>query len=113
MEGLQVINRWVQRMNKLFGSESDRDLWFWVVQEDGDVVSIPVGYAHTVINLKKCVKLAMDILPKGKLHCCLLSYFHVWRQISEKRTLVTKGYLPVLTAACTHFKVEPCLKNKK
>ena len=74
-EGYKLLD---ERMNECFGDQEDKKLWQWIIQEDGDLVSVPLGFGHTVVNLRKCVKIAMDILPHGRLHRCMISYFLVW-----------------------------------
>lgn len=41
---------------------------FVVEQSHGDMLKIPVGYAHAVVNLNPNVKLAIDFLEEGCLH---------------------------------------------
>ena len=82
-------------------------MWTWIDQYHGDMVKVPVGFAHTVLNMQKCVKIAMDVCPAGELHRCTLSYQHAWRQFYDAvESGLTDSYLPYMQAAVKVFDIK-------
>ena len=59
----------------------------WVVkQHHGDIIHIPIGYAHTVTNGSPCYKVAMDFLPTGNFYQCMIAHLFVHRKLGNKHT---------------------------
>lgn len=48
-------------------------------QQPGDMVTVPCGWPHQVVNMQSCVKIACDISRPDNLHCCLAS----WKLVSS------------------------------
>jgi hypothetical protein len=66
----------------------------WVVeQHHGDSVHIPIGYAHVVTNVGPCVKVAMDYVPIGHFHQCMISHLFVQQQFNSK---LTEDYMSII-----------------
>lgn len=60
----------------------------WVIdQKHGDVIYIPPGYAHAVVNMTPSFKVAMDFIPEGTLFQCMISQVLVHTVIGRKLTI--------------------------
>ena len=80
----------------------------WVVEQNhGQVVQVPVGYAHAVTNRGRNMKIARDCVVPGQLHRCILSYIFLWRKM-ERLTDEYVQFVPISTNGLL-----PYLKKKK
>jgi hypothetical protein len=74
----------------------------WVVeQKHGDTVHVPIGYAHVVTNVGPCVKVAMDYVPVGHFHQCMISHLFVQRQFNSK---LTEDYVSIINHTWEKFR---------
>lgn len=59
-------------MRRLVGDDRVKDYVQLVEQKHGDVVEVNPGWAHAVINVKPCLKLAYDRLIQKDMPLCAL-----------------------------------------
>jgi hypothetical protein len=81
-------------------------------QKHGDVVEVPVGWSHIVVNAQKSLKAAVDIIRKGQLHRCVLSHLVAWRPFTDRGQKLTTSYLPIADVALKPFLTALATKSK-
>lgn len=59
---------------------------FWTVQEEGDLLFVPRGWWHCVLNLETCVAFTRNVINRK-------NYKHVLREVSELRGIETSQFL--------------------
>lgn len=92
-------------MQQVLGSAAD-GTWLvrLVYQHAGDMVVVPAGWIHTVVNVQPCVKLAFDIYRASHFP----AYLQSWRQVASVVTGASNapdymGVATVLLQAITGF----------
>lgn len=71
------MSRIVQAVADKFGERAPGKPRAWVQdQKAGHVLSVPCGFAHAVVNVADCIKLAYDVTPAEDYETALLS--HAW-----------------------------------
>ena len=87
LEMMKACAKWLKEHSE------GEDIAAWVVtQGHGDIVRIPVGYAHVVTNGGPCFKMAMDYIPNGHFYQCMISHLLIGRKLDMK---LTNDYLNI------------------
>ena len=55
-------------------------------QMPGDMVTVPVGWLHQVVNMQSCVKIACDVSRPNNLALCMASWKLVSSGIMQRNT---------------------------
>jgi hypothetical protein len=79
-------------INQKFREKANgRDVVFIIKQHHGEVVKIPIGWAHAVINERDNYKVARDAVVEGYFHQAYASYKCVWMPlVREKKDSATE-----------------------
>ena len=82
----------LKTMNAMFEdlTRQNKDGIWLINQQHGDLVEVPVGYAHAVINTGRNYKVALDVITEGTLHRCRIKQMYLDSEILKER--VTNEY---------------------
>ena len=72
----KLTGRTMKEMYDTLYNRNQTGVWL-IHQKHGEVVEVPVGYGHAVVNRGRNYKVALDVIPDGTLHRCQISFMYL------------------------------------